>query len=430
VAAWHFVGHQVLEFVMAKNYARLIPVRPSPSWAMLRTWAAGLRDHELTPEEQRRGARTLCSILDSCYDLEGRHPQLSAQLWQAALALADKIALSKQASCHRSDPMGWPLSQDYNEAIQNPGHCFSDPDLRAGKAVTSALGIPLPCSGNFADVYQVSCPDGSRWAVKCFTREAPGLRDRYAVISDHLRAAQLPFTVDFRYLDQGIRIQGRWFPALKMEWVEGFTLNEFVRANLDKPATLEALLQLWVRMARRLREAKIAHGDLQQGNILLVPGGTAPSLAVKLIDYDGMWVPALAGTPSGEVGHPAYQHPQRLREETYSGEVDRFPLLVIYCAIRALVVGGRALWERYDNGDNLLFREQDLRRPRDSALFWELVRLHDPELRRLVDCLSRSVYKSLDDVPHLVGLVAQKRTSSPVNTPAGAPARKAARRDV
>jgi putative hemolysin len=149
----------------------------------------------------------------------------------------------------------------------------------------------------------------------------------------------------------------------------------------------------------------LGHGDLQHGNVILVPGRDAGSLAVKLIDYDGMFVPALAGSPSGEVGHPAYQHPQRLREGTYGPEVDRFPLLVIYVAIRALVVGGRALWDRYDNGDNLLFREQDLRSPRESSLFWDLVRLNDPEVRRLADRLSRAAYRPLDETPLLEELL-------------------------
>ena len=72
----------------------------------------------------------------------------------------------------------------------------------------------------------------------------------------------------------------------------------------------------------------------------------------------------------------------------------RFPLLVIYCAVRGLLAGGRGLWERYDNGDNLLFREADLRSPRGSALVWELVRLNDPELRLLVDALSRGAADS------------------------------------
>ena len=149
--------------------------------------------------------------------------------------------------------MSWPLSQEYNEAVQYPADNFADPDLRRGEAVTNALGIPVPRSGNFADVYQVRGPDGGRWAVKCFTRSVPDLRERYQEIGRRLRQARLPFTVDFRYLVEGIHVAGRWRPVLKMEWVEGLTLNQFVAQALDRPAALEALLQIWARMARRLR---------------------------------------------------------------------------------------------------------------------------------------------------------------------------------
>jgi formylglycine-generating enzyme required for sulfatase activity len=323
--------------------------------------------------------------------------------------------------------MAWPLSQDYNEAIQNPLQSFSDPELRAGQPVVNALGLPMPRSGNFADVYEFDCPStGNKWAIKCFTREVPGLRERYAEISKYLAQKRLPFMVEFQYLEQGMRICGQWYPILKMRWVEGFLLNQFVAGAVDKPATLDALLQVWLRMAHRLREVGIAHGDLQHGNVLLVPGSNSNSLAVKLIDYDGMFVPALARKKSGEVGHPSYQHPQRLREGVYSAEVDRFPLLVICCAIRGLMVGGRSLWERHDNGDNLLFREEDLRAPRDSALVKELVKLTDPELRMLVDRLSRSVYKSLEETPLLEELVPVKEPAPAVaKKPASSPTRPA-----
>ena len=128
-------------------------------------------------------------------------------------------------------------------------------------------------------------------------------------ISRHLSQAKLPFMVDFTYLEQGIRVAGRWYPVLKMQWVEGLTLNQFVGKYVDKPAMLEVLLQVWGRMATWLRSAEVGHCDLQHGNILLVPGANANSLALKLIDYDGMWVPALAGTKSGEVGHPSLPAP-------------------------------------------------------------------------------------------------------------------------
>ena len=36
--------------------------------------------------------------------------------------------------------MPWPLSQDYNEAVQNPRTSFADPDLRGGRA---AVNFPI-----------------------------------------------------------------------------------------------------------------------------------------------------------------------------------------------------------------------------------------------------------------------------------------------
>jgi serine/threonine protein kinase len=305
--------------------------------------------------------------------------------------------------------MSWPLSQDYNEAVQDPAGSFADAELRAGRAAVNALGLPMPRSGNFADVYQFHGADGNKWAVKCFTREVPGLHERYTAISKHLRRAKLPFTVDFKYLEQGIQVHGQWFPILKMDWVEGFLLNEFVRHNLDRPAVLDALGQIWLRLAKRLHDAGVAHADLQHGNVILVPGSRASALAVKLIDYDGMWVPALSHKKSGEVGHAAYQHPQRLEQGTYSAEVDRLPLLAISCALRALAVAGKPLWDRYDNGDNLLFREKDLRNPADSAVFRELWNIPDSLVHGLVGYVALGLRGPLDAVPLLEDLMPENR---------------------
>ncbi len=304
--------------------------------------------------------------------------------------------------------MSWPVSQDYNEAVQNPGLCFGDPDLRAAEPVTNALGLPVPCSGSFADVYHLSHPaSGVSWAVKCFTRPVPGRQERYHEISRHLRRARFPFTVEFTYLAEGIRVRGQWYPVVKMEWVEGLLLNQFVRDNLGRPALLDALTNLWGRMARRLREADVAHGDLQHGNVLLVPGSKTTSLALKLIDYDGMYVPALAGKPAGEVGHPAYQHPQRIREATAGVEVDRVPLLVVAAALRCLAVAGPRLWKRYDTGDNLLFRQADLKAPEESPLFHELWRLDDELAHVLVGRLALACHDPIEQAPPVTEFLAE-----------------------
>jgi WD40 repeat protein len=297
--------------------------------------------------------------------------------------------------------MGWPLSQDYNEAVQSPRASFSDPDLKGGEVVVGPMGLPLPRSGNFADVYQLRGADGRMWAVKCFTRPVAGLGERYSRIDEHLRNARLPFAVGFRFLPEGIRIRGQWYPVLKMEWVEGLTLNEFVRQQANKPEQLKALLGMWVRLCKRLRESKIAHADLQHGNVLLVPGETANKLKLRLIDYDGMWVPALAGKPSGEAGHPAYQNPARLQGRAYTAEVDRFPHLVIGCALRAVAVAGKPVWDQFDNGDNLLFREADFAEPAKSKVFRALWALDDPTITNLVALLAVCSRKPLKATPWL-----------------------------
>jgi len=304
--------------------------------------------------------------------------------------------------------MRWPTSQDYNEAVQGAAACLSDPELKGGSVAVNAIGLPVPRSGNFADVYQFHGADGRMWAVKCFTRHVEGLQERYARINEYLARADLPFTVQFTYLAEGIRIRGDWFPLLKMEWVEGFTLNEFVRQNAEKPTYLQGLLQMWGKLAGRLREANIAHADLQHGNVLLVPGNTPSKLGLKLIDYDGMWVPPLADHHSGEVGHPNFQHPLRLKDRLFNADVDRFPHLVIACALRATLVDGKRLWEEFDNGDNLLFREQDLHDPAASRVFRALWDLNDGLVRALVGHIVLSSRQPLRKTPWLDDLLLEE----------------------
>ena len=302
--------------------------------------------------------------------------------------------------------MAWPRATDYTAALQNPSSCFADPELARGEAASDMLmGLPLMYAGNFASVFKMTCPGGQVWAVKCFTRQVADLRDRYRQISDHLDRQRRKFAVEFVYLPEGIRIGGASYPILKMRWVEGFTLNEFLRDRAGDSSLIEQLGQLWLRLAGELRDAKMAHGDLQHGNVMLVPGSKSTSIALRLIDYDGMWVPALAGRPPGEVGHPNYQHPARLASGGYSAEIDRFSHLVIYSALRFLAVGGKALWDRHDNAENLLFRAADFRAPGASKLVADLLALPGEDVRSLLGHLIDASRQPLDAVPLLGDLI-------------------------
>lgn len=311
--------------------------------------------------------------------------------------------------------MTWPTSQDWNEAIQNPRTAFSDADLQASQPVLTALGMPRPFSGNFADVYQVTGPDGRAWAIKCFTRPVPSdMERRYATIAGHLNQAQLPFTIPFQYLPQGIRSRGQIYPVVKMPWVDGMPMNQFVREHLHRATLLEAMLARWVKLCRRLRETGMAHGDLQHGNVLLVPG-KANTLELKLVDYDGMFVPALAGQPSGEAGHAAFQHPERQTRVIYSADLDRFPHLVVATALRGLLIGGESLWKEFDNGDNLLFTREDFLQPGRSRVFRTLWDTGDPFTVGLVAHLVLSSVHPLARTPWLDQLMPEGHP--PILTP-------------
>ena len=308
----------------------------------------------------------------------------------------------------------WPEAVEYHEAVQSPRLNFQDADLREASAVTDALGLPQVYSGSFASVYQLRSADGARsWAVKCFTRRVPGQRERYREISRHLDRAALRQTVGFQYLEEGIRIRGEWYPILKMDWITGLTLRQFVEENLDKPKLLGVLLQVWLNLEPKLCQAQIAHGDLQHGNVLLIPSQTRDgrdAVALRLIDYDGLWVPALAGQPPGEVGLASYQHPQRSRRNLYTPDIDRFPHQVVATALKCLSrPEGSVLWKAYDNGENLLFTKPDFEAPAESGLIRQLWNAGDRDLRAWVGRLVLAAQSPLAATPRLDQLVTDGR---------------------
>lgn len=277
-----------------------------------------------------------------------------------------------------SRPSYWPSMVDYQEALQYPRLAFTTPELQFGTPVANQLGLPRPLCGTFASVYELA-NGRRRWAVKCFLRNTPNLHDRYAKISEHLRCCRrLRYFVTFEYLREGILVQGKSFPLVKMEWVEGCQLNTFIEQNLSRPRVLAKLKKRWGRVLPDLRSAAIAHGDLQHGNVLV-----RPNCDIRLIDYDGMWVPTLEGEESNETGHPDFQNPSRTRKD-FNAEVDEFSDAVIQIAICALR-REPSLWEKYNNGDNLLFRREDYLNPRSSSLIADLGALGDREIREKLE---------------------------------------------
>ena len=251
----------------------------------------------------------------------------------------------------------------YQTAVQHPETAFGDADLRVATVTTTRLGLPRVAAGNFALTYQL-CQGGRRWAVRCFHRDAADRAKRYAAISKTLASIRGGPLVTITYIPLGVRVEQSWFPITKMPWLDGRPFNRAVEANLGSPGGLADLERRFVALLGDLRRLGLAHGDLQHGNLLVEPSG-----ALKLVDYDGMFVPDLRGMLASESGDPNYQHPGRKLQ--FDAELDRFAALVIVVALRVLAQLPN-LWRTYNTDDNLLFRRSDFVSPDGSALFRDL----------------------------------------------------------
>jgi hypothetical protein len=289
----------------------------------------------------------------------------------------------------------YPTPSAYQEAIQFPEDAFRDPALQAAYPDENALGLPQPITGNFAAVFPMNAPRGPRWAVKCFLTDVPDQQARYAAIDKHLEAVDGPYMLDFDYQPEGIQVDGMAYPILKMAWAEGVPLNRFVAEHLDAPDTLAQLADAWEGLLDALDSAQVAHGDLQHGNILVQERDGHVHLT--LVDYDAMVVPGLDSGTHPEVGHRNYQHPDRT-ERDVGFYLDRFPGLVIATALRACRVQP-ALWDRFDTGENLLFRDADFYDPSASVLFDTLADIEP--VRPWVEVLRTACYMEPEAVPSL-----------------------------
>ena len=226
--------------------------------------------------------------------------------------------------------------------------------------------MPVAYTGRFAVVFRITGTDGRAWALRCFTippqAETIQRADRYRLIASHVSELGNSF-VPFKYFEHGVRIGRDWFPILAMRWASGETLGKFTDRNLHNPEALRTLAATLSTLLKKLEDAGIAHGDWQHDNLLVSEDGKH----VTLVDYDGMFVPELAGMMAEEMGHPNYQHPGRTNTH-FGPDMDRFPCLVMQSALLGLS-HDPTLWNRFSDGESLLFKKVDLQNPSTSPVF-------------------------------------------------------------
>ncbi|MFH8219705.1 hypothetical protein ACH4C2_08400 [Streptomyces sp. NPDC018057] len=319
----------------------------------------------------------------------------------------------------------FPTGANYVEALQNPTLCFEDPDLKHGTVQQSPVLGPKAISGNFASVFSITAPGGQRYALKCFTRDSSTLEARYQAISKALAdltpsGLSQPWPVGIEYLPRGVLVAGELYPALKMAWVEGTSLITWVERNVRDAAAVLRTAERFAALVADLERVGVAHGDLQHGNLLVAADST-----LRLVDYDGMYVPALKGQGATENGHRNYQSPTRTSAD-FGPAMDRFSAWIIYLSLVAIATDP-TIWDQlHDNdGEFLILKEDDFKEPR-SSLAWSLLLTHsDPALRALATQAHGHLTAAAQAVPPLTTAGAiptpTPRPAPAVTQPGGAP---------
>ncbi len=285
---------------------------------------------------------------------------------------------------------------EYSGAVQNSARTFQTAELAsAAFRFVPPMGLPAFASGQNAVVFE-SAVAGTPTAVRCFTTEPSEGRRRYQALGSLQARSPVAALASADWVDDALAVNGRSWPIVTMEWVSGQQLHEWVESNLNSSATLRNAAAQWLEITMALRSVRLAHGDLQHGNILVSDDGT-----IRLIDFDQVWLEELAGVVPDEVGHPNYQHPDRGANGHWGEHIDWFSALVIYVSFLALAADP-GLWDCH-MGDNLILTEEDFRGP--TSIWGRLFASPDPQVAHLSNLLADSCTESPLMTTDLGGLV-------------------------
>ncbi|MFJ3705574.1 MULTISPECIES: hypothetical protein [unclassified Streptomyces] len=317
----------------------------------------------------------------------------------------------------------FPSGASYAEALQHTQLCFQHPELRGARPELTKLGLPRAISGAFASVFSLTSPtSGRRYAVKCFTRYVPDQERRYQAISARLARldqAELsqPWNLGFDYLPDAITVGQELYPVLKMEWIEAVTLSSWLDANYADRFAVDRLADRFAALTSDLSRHEIAHGDLQHGNLLVANDDT-----LRLVDYDGMYVPALSGLGGTERGHRNYQSPLRGNDD-FGVTLDRFSAWVIFMSLKSIATDP-ALWNRLHEprGEFLLLTEDDFKSPGGSTGLQTLLAHPDRAVSSLADQVRSLAFQPLDLLPPLSDAIPKQRTAATATSAPAAPA--------
>ena len=277
--------------------------------------------------------------------------------------------------------MQYPLISEYLAAIREANDNLDK--LSHMMPVLDKYGEPYRSSGAFAVVFKMKDEQtGKCYALKCFTEEQEGRAEAYRQIAEELEFVDSPYITSVKYLEKELFVDSNCedeeFPVLLMDWIEGETMETYIAANYTDTHAMSMLCYRFCKMAAWLRSQSFAHGDIKPDNIMVRPDGT-----LTLVDYDGMFVPAMKGQKSPTIGTKDFSHPLRTIYD-FDETIDDFALASIALSLKAISLNP-SLLQTYGASDRLLFSAADYLDLSKSKTFTALQGLlADEEARTLL----------------------------------------------
>ena len=279
--------------------------------------------------------------------------------------------------------MQYPLISEYVRAIQDAS---SNLDKLAHLVpVLDDHGEPYRSSGAFAVVFKMKDEQtGKCYALKCFTEEQKGRAEAYRQIADELEFVDSSYITSVKYLDKEIFVDSSCeedeFPVLLMDWIDGETMENYIAENYQDNYAMAMLCYRFCKMAAWLRSQPFAHGDIKPDNIMVRPDGS-----LTLVDYDGMFVPAMKGQKSPTIGTKDFSHPLRTVDD-FDETIDDFALASIALSLKAISLKP-SLLDEYGAADRLLFSVNDYNKLCKINLWKKLSKIKNMEIKKFQTCL-------------------------------------------
>lgn len=252
--------------------------------------------------------------------------------------------------------MNYPLISEFIESIKSAEDNFEE--LSYLRPVLCDDGQPIMSAGGFSVVFKLKDErNGKLYAVKCFTKEQEGRSVSYKLIADELEYVSSNYLTSIKYYENELFVdtdnsEEDEFPVVLMDWVEGKTLDIYIKDNINNQYALEMLAYQFNKMAAWLITQPFAHGDLKPDNIIMKEDGQ-----LVIVDYDGIFVPAMKGQKAREIGSPGFRHPSRT-VDVFDEHIDDFSIASITLALKAIALKP-VLWNEFGGNDRLLFSEND-----------------------------------------------------------------------